>query len=75
MTRSGYPARVDPRARMTIIILVVVFVVGLAVALLLVDARRSSGVGGVEQKCQNALDLSCDRQGGNGNGNGQNTRP
>jgi hypothetical protein len=63
MTRSGYPARIDPRARLTIIVLVIVFVVGLAAALLLVDARRKSGDGGVQ--CPNALDIRCDRNGGN----------
>jgi hypothetical protein len=56
MTRDGHPPRMDPRARMTIIILVIVFVVGLIAALALIDARRSSSGG---EPCPNALDSNC----------------
>jgi hypothetical protein len=61
MTRDGHPSRIDPRARMTIIILVIVFVVGLVVSLAVIDARRSSSGG---QPCPNALDSSCRRPSG-----------
>jgi|tagenome__1003787_1003787.scaffolds.fasta_scaffold17187838_2 hypothetical protein len=61
MKKSGYPARVDPRARLTIIVLVIVFVVGLVVALALIDAKRDSGGGGVQ--CPNSLDPRCEGQG------------
>jgi hypothetical protein len=63
MTRDGHPPRVDPRARMTIIILVIVFVVGLVVALAVIDSRRASTGG---QPCPNALDSSCGGRNGGG---------
>jgi hypothetical protein len=62
MAKDGHPPRIDPRARMTIIILVIVFVVGLIAALALIDARRASSGG---EPCPNALDASCQRSGGN----------
>jgi hypothetical protein len=61
MTRDGHPSRIDPRARMTIIILVVVFVVGLVVSLAVIDARRTSTGG---ESCPAAVDPSCGRLGG-----------
>ncbi len=61
MTRDGHPSRIDPRARMTIIILVIVFVVGLVAVLAVLDNRRSSTGG---QLCPNALDSNCRRSGG-----------
>jgi hypothetical protein len=61
MTRDGHPARVDPRARLTIIILVIVFVIGLVAALALIDARRTSTGGEV---CPTAIDPSCGRTSG-----------
>jgi hypothetical protein len=58
MTRSGYPARIDPRARLTIILLVIVFVVGLVVALAVIDSKRTPATGG--GACPNAIDPRCD---------------
>jgi hypothetical protein len=59
MAKSGYPARIDPRARLTIIVLVIVFVVGLVVALAVIDSQRNSGS---TVQCPNSLDPRC--QGG-----------
>jgi hypothetical protein len=61
MTRDGHPPRIDPRARLTIIILVIVFVIGLVAALALIDQQRTKTGG---EECPVQVDPSCGRQTG-----------